>query len=213
MTINCDIPQGTIEAFKRAFTEYHTKLGNSLGTAVRRGFAMLAKRLVTQTRIAPKTVPPQNVTRYRGDGPQYITPKGHKQKPMPRWTIKRRGGTDGFAYVKSAETKTAARQIFGKIKNRGLAKKSWRLVSALIAQRASPDTGAPPTKIRAGMVRGYVHEYITGDNQRVEALIENNLGYICAATPDAAVNEAMHRATNQISGFIQEKEKEARQRL
>ena len=45
-------------------------------------------------------------------------------------------------------------------------------------------------------------------NPRVEALLVNSLGYITEATSDAALSEAMQKATNQINGYINNRLKE-----
>jgi len=57
---------------------------------------------------------------------------------------------------------------------------------------------------KGGDVRGYVREYVTGPNQRVEALLENNLKYITAATSEGVVDEAMRAATRTIDGIIKD---------
>ena len=95
-----------------------------------------------------------------------------------------------------------ARRKYGRISKAGLAKKSWNIARALIASR----TGHVKAGLaKGGEVRGYVREFVTGSNPRVEALLENNLKYITEATPDSVVSEAMSAATRTIEAIINEK--------
>ena len=89
----------------------------------------------------------------------------------------------------------------GKISKAGLAKHSWVVAKALIASRSG---NVKAGLARGGTVRGYVREIVTGPNQRVEALLENNLKYIAAATPEGVVDEAMRAATRTIDGIIKD---------
>lgn len=66
---------------------------------------------------------------------------------------------------------------------------------------------------RGGTVRGYVREIVTGPNQRVEALLENNLKYITEATPESAVAEAMAAATKTIDGIVKDALEEAGRKI
>lgn len=66
---------------------------------------------------------------------------------------------------------------------------------------------------KGGDVRGYVREIVTGPNQRVEALLENNLKYITAATPEAVVDDAMRAATRTIDGIIKDALEEAGRKI
>jgi len=206
LEINADIPQETVKAFEDAFTRFHTVLGNGMGTAIRRGFSALCRSLIARTKAAPKLVPRTSVQRHDHNvlgGPSYITPKGHKQKPVPRWRITRREKSeDSWGYSVIAKSAAQARKEYGKIKKAGLAKQSWSVARALIASR---NGNIKHGLARDGTVRGYVREYVTGPNQRVEALLENNLKYITAATPEGVVDEAMRAATRTIEAIINDK--------
>ena len=206
LDINADIPKETVKAFEDAFTRFHTVLGNGMGTAIRRGFSALCRSLIARTKVAPKLVPTASVKRHDHivlGGPSYITPKGHNKKPVPRWRITRREKSeDAWGYSKVAQSAAQARKKYGKIANAGRAKQSWRVAKALIAIR---NGNVKHGLARGGDVRGYVREIVTGPNQRVEALLENNLKYITAATPESDVAEAMAAATRTIDGIIKEK--------
>lgn len=205
LEVNANIPPNTVKDFERACTQFHTVLGNGMGTAIRRGFSALCRSLMAKTKVAPKLVPTASVQRHDHNvlgGPSYITPKGHNQKPVPRWRITRREKSeDSWGYSVIAKSAAQARKKYGKIAKAGLAKKSWRVAKALIASRnGNVDHGLA----RDGTVRGYVREIVTGPNQRVEALLENNLKYITEATPESAVAEAMAAATRTIDGIVKD---------
>lgn len=211
LEINADIPQETVKAFEDAFTRYQTDLGNSQATAVRRGVVAFITKVRSRTLKAKEKIPAKAVTRYDGDGPKYITPKGKRQEPQPRWTVRRRDQSKSNTYVKHAKgitTATAAREKFGKIRRWGLARTSWGLFMTHLFGRANPEGKNPEAKVRDGLTSGYLREYVTGSNPRVEALLVNSLGYITEATSDAALSEAMQKATNQINGYINNRLKE-----
>ena len=109
-----------------------------------------------------------------------------------------------------AKSAAQARREYGKISKAGLAKKSWRVAKALIASR---NGNVKAGLAKGGDVRGYVREIVTGPNQRVEALLENNLKYITEATPESAVAEAMASATKTIDGIIKDKLEEAGRKI
>ena len=205
LEVNANIPPNTVKDFERAFTEFHTVLGNSMGTAIRRGFSALCRSLIAKTKVAPKLVPTASVKRHDHNalgGPSYITPKGHHQKPVPRFRITRREKSeDSWGYSKAAKSAAQARRQYGKIKKAGLAKQSWQVAKALIAMRSG---NVKAGLARGGTVRWYVREIVTGPNQRVEALLENNLEYITSATPEGAVAEAMAAATRTIDGIVKD---------
>lgn len=214
LEVNANIPPNTVKDFERAFTEFHTVLGNGMGTAIRRGFSALCRSLIARTKVAPKLVPTASVQRHDHNvlgGPSYITPKGHNQKPVPRWRITRREKSeDSWGYSKVAKSAAQARREYGKISNAGRAKQSWNVARALIASR---NGNVNHGLARGGTVRGYVREIVTGPNQRVEALLENNLKYITEATPESAVAEAMAAATKTIDGIIKDKLEEAGRKI
>lgn len=205
LDINVSIPKDTVRNFEQAFTRFHTELGNGMGTAIRRGFSALCRSLIAKTKVAPKLVPTASVQRHDHNvlgGPSYITPKGHNQKPVPRWRITRREKSeDSWGYSKVAKSAAQARRQYGKISKAGLAKNSWQVAKALIASR---NGNVKAGLAKGGDVRGYVREIVTGPNQRVEALLENNLKYITEATPDNAVAEAMAAATRTIDGIVKD---------
>lgn len=202
LEVSAKIPPNTVKDFERAFTEFHTVLGNGMGTAIRRGFSALCRSLIAKTKVAPKLVPQTSVTSYAGSGPHYLTPKGKRQKAQHRYSILRREKSeDSWAYAKAAKSAAQARKKYGKIKKAGLAKQSWSVARALIASR---NGNVKHGLARGGDVRGYVREIVTGPNQHVEALLENNLKYITEATPESVVEEAMGAATRTIDGIVKD---------
>ena len=208
LEINAEIPKETIKAFEDAFTRYRTELGNGMGTAIRRGVISFITKVRSRTLKAKEKIPAKAVTRYDGDGPKYITPKGKRQEPQPRWIVRRRDQSKRNTYVKHAKgitTATAARDRFGRIRRWGLARTSWGLFMTHLFGKANPEGKNPEAKIRDGLTSGYFHEFVTGSNPRVEALLVNSLGYITDATSDAAIAEAMQKATAQINGYINKK--------
>lgn len=125
LEINCEVPKDTVRDFEKSFTRFHTVLGNGMGTAIRRGFSALCRSLIARTKVAPKLVPTTSVQRHDHNvlgGPSYITPKGHNQKPVPRWRITRREKSeDSWGYSKVAQSAAQARKKYGKISNAGRA--------------------------------------------------------------------------------------------
>lgn len=211
--ISADLPTATIQGFTRACNRYREELGNSQAVAIRRGTIALVRGLRARTAKAKKVVPLQSVTKYDGPGPKYITPKGKNQKPQRRWQIVRRGGADKQAYVKPADTRADARRRHGAITRWGLAKHSWGWFMKSLFNRAEQTGGNPKTKIDARMTDGYLREYVSGTNPRIEVLIVNKLDYITEALPPTALSDAMSAATRYINGQIDKGVAKARKEL
>ena len=214
LDISASVPEETIRDFARACDRYRDELGNSQAVAIRRGTIALVKGLRARTAKAKRQAPLKDMTRYDGPGPKYITPKGKKQKPMPRWAIKRRGGQDAKTYVKPAETRAEARRKGGQYTRWGLAKHSWGwFMKALFKRAEQTGGGNPRTKIEPRMAEGYLREIVMGTTLSVEALIVNKLDYIREALPEAALSDAMAAATRYIDGQIDKGLVKARKEL
>ena len=213
LDISASVPEETIRDFARACDRYRDELGNSQAVAIRRGTIALVKGLRARTAKAKRQAPLKDVTRYDGPGPKYITPKGKKQKPMPRWAIRRRGGQDAKTYVKPAKTRAEARRKGGQYTRWGLAKHSWGWFMKALFKRAEQTGGNPKTKIEPRMAEGYLREIVMGTILRVEALIVNKLDYIREALPEAALSDAMAAATRYIDGQIDKGLVKARKEL
>lgn len=217
MAVNLDIaakvPEATVRDFTRACDRYRDELGNTQAAAIRRGTIALIKGLRARTAKAKRQAPLKDVTRYDGPGPKYITPKGKKQKPLPRWAIRRRGGQDAKTYVKPAETRAEARRKGGQYTRWGLARHSWGWFMKALFKRAEQTGGNPKTKIEPRMAEGYLREIVTGTSPRVEVLIVNKLDYIREALPEAALTDAMAAATRYIDGQIDKGLAKARKEL
>lgn len=171
LDIAANVPEATVRDFSRACDRYRDELGNTQAAAIRRGTIALIKGLRARTAKAKRQAPLKDVTRYDGPGPKYITPKGKKQKPLPRWAIRRRGGQDAKTYVKPAETRAEARRKGGQYTRWGLAKHSWGWFMKALFKRAEQTGGNPKTKIEPRMAEGDLREIVTGTSPRVEVLI------------------------------------------
>lgn len=202
LDISASVPEETIRDFTRACGRYRDELGNSQAVAVRRGTIALVRGLRARTKKAKRQAPLKDVTKYAGEGPHYITPKGKGQKPQHRWAIRRKGGADAKTYVKPADTRAEARRRFAKYTRWGLARHSWGWFMKALFRRSEQTGGNPKTKIDSRMTEGYLREVVTGANPRVEVLIVNKLDYIREALPEAALSEAMAAATRYIDGQI-----------
>ena len=213
LDISASVPEATVRDFTRACDRYRDELGNTQSAAIRRGTIALVKGLRARTAKAKRQAPLKDVTRYDGPGPKYITPKGKKQKPMPRWAIRRRGGQDAKTYVKPAKTRAEARRKGGQYTRWGLAKQSWGWFMKALFKRAEQTGGNPRTKIEPRMAEGYLREIVTGTILRVEVLIVNKLDYIREALPEAALTDAMAAATRYIDGQIDKGLAKARKEL
>lgn len=214
LDISASVPEATIRDFARACNRYRDELGNSQVVAIRRGTIALIRGLRARTAKAKEMVPPRDVMKYEGDGPKYITPRGHKQTSVRRWTVIRKRGTPREA-KRTAVTpsKTEARRMKGTIEQRGLARQSWGWFMALLFGRQSPKDMRKMRKADKRLVEGWRKEVVTGSNPRIEITMINRLGYICEALPEAALSEAMSAATRYIDGQIDKGLAKARKEL
>lgn len=214
LSISAEIPASVVADFSRACDRFRTELGNSQAVAVRRGTIALVRGLRARTAKAKRQVPLKDVTRYRGDGPKYITPKGRRQKPQPRWAIRRRGGDRERVYVKPAESRAAARLLpSAQYMRWGLARKSWGWFMQSLFNRANPESANPKAVVRPDMVESSLREVVTGANPRIEVTLVNKLGYIRDALPENALAAAMSAATKYIDGQIDRGIAKARKEL
>lgn len=221
LDISASVPEATIRDFVRACDRYRDELGNTQAAAIRRGTIALIKGLRARTAKAKKQAPLKDIWRYGASvGPKYITPKGKNQTSLPRWCIKRKGGT--AIYYKPYKPKSDAKPILSKAEARarwgqytrfGLAKKSWGWFMKSLFRRAEPAGENHKAKGDGRMVEGYIREVSTGQNPRVEVRIVNKLDYIRKALPEAALDEAMAAATRYINGQIDKGLAKARKEL
>ena len=213
----------TAKDFANACNRYRDELGNSQAVAIRRGVINLVQSLRRQTPKAKKQAPSDHIRRARpSETAFYITPKGHKKKPLPRWVVVRRGGKDKKVYFKPShpkdgdtpvKTKAEARRKWGQYTRWGLAKKSWGWFMHSLFKRNNPESGNPNAKIDDRMTEGYLREVVTGTNPRVECLIVNKLNYINDILPGHAVEAAMILATRSINAQIENGFAKARKEL
>lgn len=223
LDISASVHESTIKEFLKACDRYRDKLGNTQAVAMRRGIINLIKSFRHQTPKAKKLAPVSHIHRTSpADGVAYITPKGHKQKPMPRWVVVRRGGPDKRVYIKPYKPKNGdapvttrgeARRKWGQYTRWGLAKKSWGWFMHALFNRANPEHANPKAKVDGRMTEGFLREIVTGGKPRVECLIVNKLDYIRDILPSYAIEGAMLKAIKSITAQIDEGHAKARKEL
>ncbi len=203
-----------MRAFEQACDRFVSDMGNSQGTALRRGTLTFLKSVRSRTKQSPKMVPLKDVVKFDGrftGEPNYITPKGHKQKSLHRWTIYRHGGERLTAKTYPAQSRADARKRFGRISQWGLAKKSWGWFMKAMFGNAEPQ-GNPRAKIDGRMVEHEMRKIYEG-TPGVEITLTNRLDYIRAALEPGAMVGAMRAATNQINGYLDKAAKDGARRF
>ena len=195
----CDDVQGLVKAMDK----YRDEVGGRQVVVVRKCTIALLKSIRAQTARSAKVAPARDVTKYDGPSVHYIRPKGKGQVAQHRYRIRRRGGEDERIYVNAADSKTDARQRFGKYTRWGLAKKSWGLAMAALFKRSEPSGGNTKAKVNPSLIQTRLDEIPTGPNPRIEVEVVNKLGYITSATPESVVGPAITAATNSINWQIQ----------
>lgn len=199
--ISAKLPPEVVKDFVNAYTRYKTELGNAQPDAIRRGVVALIQSLRARTPAAKKRIPRKSVQKYDGPGPHYITERGG-EKAYHRWTVRRWDKGKRVTKIYAADTGTEVWQRFGYVYRHKLAKKSWGKFMQLLFKRSEPAGGNPNAKVTDRMVHGYMNEFVTGDNPRVEVLMVNELDYITRQTTPEMVEEAMHAATTRINHQI-----------
>ena len=225
----CEVSARGVADFVKALADYQKKTQRDMRGALRSATIDLVKSLRAQTRKAPKMVPREDV-RWGESDPKYITGtknKGvlYRRVVLTRWAHGTRRDKVHWQEVqtkyRSRKTKKGiseswseataamlreARQRFGKVRQWGLAKKSWGWFMHALFGSITQDEN-PKAKLDKRMVEGGMVEKReplpdgTIDLQapiQCEITIINKLDYIRKALPPGALPLAVQRATNSI---------------
>lgn len=224
-----EVSERSIADFVKALSDYQRKTQRDLRGALRSATIDLVKSLRKQTRKAPRLVPRSDV-RWGEEKPKYYTgkkdgrlyrrvivtryAKGRPQR-LVRWQevetryVHRRTANGGLSESwkeASAPMLRAAREKYGRIRQWGLAKKSWGWFMHALFQKATQDEN-PNAIIDKRMVDGGMKEQRerlpdgTIDLQapiKCEIDIVNKLDYIRKAMPPGVLAVAVQKATNLI---------------
>lgn len=212
------VPAADVKAFTDALDRYGKETKRDMRGAVRSATLDLLRSLRARTRRAPKVVPRGDV-RWGESDPKYITgtrpgTKGvefrrvvvsrwahGKRKQEVHWQpriVKRRMMRGNVRTVESrAEMLREARQTFGRIRQWGLAEKSWGWFMRALFQRSVQDEN-PQARIRSGMVDKAMVER----DGSVSITIVNKLDYIRKALKPGALSSSLRAAANSINKKI-----------
>lgn len=227
IVFNVEVNPASVRNFDRACERFEKDMGDSQGTALRRGTLTFLKMVRSQTRRSPKVVPREDV-RWGESDPKYITGTKGKAKGMlfrrvvvNRWSkgkrkscvkwepvkMKYRGRRTKSGGISESWTEASAfmlrdaRHRYGGIRNWGLAKRSWGWFMKAIFHQSMQDEN-PKSNIDSRMVKKEIREVNTAGKAGVEITLTNKLAYVRSAMPPGAINHALRAATRQINGFI-----------
>ena len=235
IAFECEVSERGIADFVKALSRYQAETQRDMRGALRSATIDLVKSLRARTRKAPKIVPREDV-RWGESDPKYITGKDGRQfrrvvvsrwsggakKQRVHWQLvqtryrtrmgMRNGNWQGI--VKASEATPAmlreARQNFGRVRQWGLAKKSWGWFMKSLFGKSTQDEN-PKAVLKSGMVDGGIREFRetlpdgTVDSSapiRCEIDIVNSLNYIRKAMPPGVLAIAVQKATNSINRKI-----------
>jgi len=235
IAFECEVSERGVADFVKALSRYQKETQRDMRGALRSATIDLVKSLRARTRKAPKVVPREDV-RWGESDPKYITGKdgrqfrrvvvsrwfGGKKKQSVHWQPVQRkfrtkmgmrnGNWQGI--VKASEATPAmlreARQNFGKVRQWGLARKSWGWFMHSLFGKSTQDEN-PQAHIDGRMVDGGITETRqplpdgTIDLQapvKCEIDIVNRLGYIRSAMHPGALAQSVQAATNAINKKI-----------
>lgn len=239
IALECEVSERGIADFIKALSRYQRETQRDLREALRSATIDLVKSLRARTRKAPKVVPREDV-RFGESDPKYITGTKDSVKGMlfrrivvNRWLKGARKNSVHWLPVEykfrtrmgmrygnyqgivskseaSAQMMRNARQTFGRIRQWGLAKKSWGWFMKSLFHSSMQDEN-PKAKIDKRMVDGEMKEYReplpdgTIDLSapiRCDIDIINRLDYIRKAMPPGVFAVAIQKATNLINHKI-----------
>lgn len=234
IAFECDVSESGIADFVKALSRYQRETQRDMRSALRSATIDLVKSLRARTRKAPKVAPRDDV-RWGESNPKYLTydNRQFRRVVVSRWNkgtkyntvnwqpvrkkYRRRMGMRNGNYqgivTASKATPTMlreARQNFGKIRQWGLAKKSWGWFMKSLF-RASMRYENPKAIIKPGMVDGGIQEFRevlpdgTVDRSapiRCDIDIVNSLDYIRKAMQPGTLAVAVQKATNSINKKI-----------
>ena len=218
VSFSCEVPAADVKAFTDALNRYEKETKRDMRGAVRSSAIDLVKSLRARTRKAPKVVPRSDV-RFGESDPKYITgtrPRTRgtefRRVVVTRWSngrkrqqvewqpvrAKLRTRRGGFSVVESKEAMLrSARETFGKIRQWGLAKKSWGWFMHALFGKSVPNEN-PQARIDGRRVEGAIQE--RGNEISVE--MANKLKYVRKALQPGALSASLRAAANSINKKI-----------
>ncbi len=218
LSINCDVSKLDVKAFTAALARYEKETKRDMRGAVRSATIDLVRSLRKRTRRAPKMVAREDV-RFGESDPKYITGTTGRARGtefrrvvVARWSRGRKVNRVHWQPVEAKmrtrrgrfvveEAKAAmlrgARERFGKIRQWGLAKKSWGWFMHAIFQRSAHDEN-PDARLRPGVVE---KEMVERDGE-ISITIVNRLDYIRNALQPGALSASLRAAANSINKKI-----------
>ena len=235
IAFECEVSQRGLADFVKALSRYQKETQRDMRGALRSVTIDLVKSLRARTRKAPKLVAREDV-RFGVSDPKYITGKDRRQfrrVVVSRWFSGKRtqkvhwqfvqakykthmgmrnGNWQGIVTRKesSAAMLRQARANFGKVRQWGLAKKSWGWFMHSLFGKSTQDEN-PQARIDGRMVDGGIKETRQPlpdgsiDLQapvKCEIDIVNRLDYIRNALHPGALSQAVQAATNSINKKI-----------
>lgn len=232
IAFECEVSQQGLADFTKALSRYQKETQRDMRGALRSATIDLVKGLRARTKKAPKIVPREDV-RWGESDPKYLTAKDGQQfrrVVVSRWFGGKRTQKVHWQPVRtkyrSKRTKTGgineswseatpamlreARQWFGKVRQWGLARKSWGwFMHALFKQSVGDEN--PSAVVDNRMVDGGIREErkpLPDGSIDLQAPIKcdidivNRLDYIRRAMPAGALAAAVQAATNSINKKI-----------
>lgn len=216
--INCDVPQTDIKAFRDALSRYEKETRRDMRGAVRSATIDLVRSLRKRTRKAPKMVDRRDV-RFGESDPKYFTrTRGEAQGVefrrvvVSRWSHGKRSNhvhwqpvlgkmrqrRGKFVVTESrAEMLRVARERYGRIRQWGLARKSWGWFMHALFQKSVQDEN-PNARLKSGTVEKELIER----NGEISIAIANKLDYIRKALHPGALSSSLRAAANVINKKI-----------
>ena len=231
ISFNCEIPQSQIDGFVKALADYQRKTQRDMREALRSATIDLVKSLRKQTRKSKKFIERAEIFK------SWLAPKwirrGHSGEPLRRMALHRWGkdsdwfdhryvyggrfvrGPKGGQRVRpysEAQMVREARKNYGRIRNWGLAKKSWGWFMKAMFHKSMQDEN-PKAVLTRRMVGGGITEKRaplpdgTMDMSapiRCDIDIVNRLDYIRKSMPPGALEIALQKATRLITKKAQQ---------
>lgn len=218
LVINCDVPQTDVKAFMAALARYEKETRRDMRSAVRSATIALVRSLRKRTRKAPKMVDRKDV-RFGESDPKYCTgTRGDargvefRRVVVSRWSHGKRSNhvhwqpvlgkmrqrRGKFVVTESrAEMLRGARERYGRIRQWGLARKSWGWFMHALFQKSVQDEN-PNARLKSGTVE---KELIERDGE-ISITIANKLDYIRKALHPGALSASLRAAANVINKKI-----------
>lgn len=232
LAVSIDIPAAELNLFKAALARYTRETRRDMRSALRSSTIDLVKALRARTRKSPKTVNRADI-RWGESSPKYLTADNGQQfrrVVVTRWIggrkvrkihwqpvgvkYRARKTSNGIRESWSEATPAMlreARKRYGKIRQWGLAKKSWGWFMKALFKKSVADEN-PAAVIDSRMVDGGIREARdrAADGSidltapvKCEVTIVNRLEYIRKAMHPGALTDAVGAAVRSITFKIE----------